>query len=165
MEAHFAGINWKYALPAGLAGAITSMVLVAVLYTAANPILFNPAYQGAKVIAVYQSIQPLPLLTSNPAALAAGWILVSMVRTLVFAWFYKGIPGTGIRKGIAWGIAVWLTVVLFSEFYTAINLLGEPLYLAAFEMFLILWAFIGEGSVVATIYHRASPDLATVPQR
>jgi uncharacterized membrane protein YczE len=80
-----------------------------------------------------------------------------MVRTIVFTWFYKGIPGTGIRKGLSWGIAVWLTVVLFEEFYTAINLLGEPLYLSVFEMGLILPAFLGEGSVVAAVYTRAWP--------
>lgn len=153
-QAPLIGIRWKSALVAGIAGAFTSMVLVALVYTAANPILFNPQYQSAKVIAVYQSIMPLPLLSSNPAAVVAGWIIVSMVRTLVFAWFYNGIPGTGVRKGLSWGLAVWLTVVLFSEFYSTINLLGEPLYLAAFEMFLILWPFLGEGAVVATIYRR-----------
>ena len=154
-DSQVAGIRWKYALLAGVAGAVTSLILTGILYTAGSPLLFNPQLQSKKVLDVYNSIQPLPLLTTNPAALAAGWVLLSMVRTVIFAWFYRGIPGTGIRKGLAWGLAVWLTVIMFSEFYTAINLLGEPLYLAAFELGLQLPAFLGEGAVVAIIYRRA----------
>ncbi|SRR5712691_264410 len=125
------------------------------MYTAGSPLLFNSQLQSKKVLDVYNSIQPLPLLTTNPAALASGWALVSMLRTVVFAWFYRGIPGAGIRKGLNWGLAIWLTVIMFSEFYTAINLLGQTSYLVAFELGLLLPPFLGEGSVVAMIYRRA----------
>lgn len=49
---------------------------------------------------------------------------------------------------------VWATVILFAEYYTAINLLGEPFYLAAIEVSLFTIPFIGEGRVSAGIIGR-----------
>ncbi len=154
-SAHFLGIRWKFALPAGLAGAVVSALLIGALYGIGSPILFNAQLQSKKVLDVYNSIQPLPLLTTNIAAFLIGWVLLALTRNLVFARLYPGIPGEGIRKGLAWGFAIWLIMILFSEFYTAINLLGEPFSLAAFESALQLPAFLGEGVVVALIYRRA----------
>lgn len=149
------GVRWKYAIVAGLAGALVSAILVGILYTAGSPILFNSQLQGAKVLAVYNTIQPLPLLTTNMPAFLVGYVVVSMVRTFVFAWLYRGIPGAGVRKGLAWGLVIWLIAIVFSEFYTAVNLLAEPLFLVAFELVLQLPAYLGEGVVVATVYGRA----------
>ena len=151
----FLGIRWKYALPAALAGAITALVLTGILYTGSMPLLFNPQLQSAKVLAVYNSIPPLPLLTSNIGAFLVGWFIVAMTRNLVFTRLFQGIPGTGIRKGLAWGLIVMLITILYAEFYTAVNLLGEPLYLSAFEWAIQLPAYLGEGVVVALIYRRA----------
>jgi len=152
-----AGIRWKYATLAGLVGAFVSAILVGILYTASSPILFNSQLQSAKVLAVYNSIRPLPLLTTNMPAFLVGYVAVSMIRTFVFAWLYRGIPGTGIRKGLSWGLIIWLIATVFSEFYTAVNLLAEPLFLVAFELVLQLPAYMGEGVVVATIYRHAWP--------
>jgi hypothetical protein len=151
----FLGISWKYAIRAALAGAIASLALTGILYTAAMPLLFNAQYQSKKVLDVYQTLQPLPLLTTDIGAFLAGSIIVASIRNLVFTKLYNGIPGVGVRKGLAWGLAVWLIMILYAEFYTAVNLLGEPLYLSAFEAAFQIPAYLAEGVVVAIIYRRA----------
>jgi hypothetical protein len=151
----FLGISWKYAIPAVVAGAFVSQILTGIFYTAAMPLLFNAQYQSKKVLDVYQTIQPLPLLTTNIGIFLAGSLIVAITRNLVFTRLYNGIPGIGIRKGLAWGLVVWLIMIIYAEFYTAVNLLGEPLYLAVFESLLQLPVFLAEGAVVAIIYRRA----------
>jgi hypothetical protein len=151
----FFGISWKYAIPAAVAGAFASLVLTGILYTVAMPLLFSAQYQSKKVLDVYQTIQPLPLLTTNIGVFLVGSIIVATTRNLVFTKLYNGIPGVGIRKGLAWGLAVWLIMIIYAEFYTTVNLLGEPLYLSAFEALLQVPAYLAEGVVVAIIYRRA----------
>lgn len=149
------GIRWTRAIAAGIAGAVVSLIVIGVLYRVSAPFLFDPALQSKKVLDVYSTIRPLPLQSTNIAVFALGWVIVGSVRGIVFAWLYEGIPGRGVQKGLTWGISIWLTIIMFAEFYTAINLLGEPLYLSIAEFVLQLPAYLGEGAVVATIYRGA----------
>ncbi len=149
------GVKWAHAILAGLAAGVVSLILTSLLFAAGSPVLFSPLFQSRKVIDVYSTIQPLPLLATNQAAFGLGWVTLGVVRSLVFAWLFKSIPGNGIRKGLNWGLILWLTMIMFAEFFTAINLLGEPLYLVSFELSLLLTAFLAEGAVFAAMYGRA----------
>ena len=140
---------------AGLAGGIVSLMLSSFLYGVSAPVLFNPQFQSPKILALYFALQPLPWLVANPAAFAAGWVTVGLLRGIVFAWLSPGLSGVGTRKGLNFGVVTWLTVVMFSEFYTAINLFGEPFPLVSLELVMLLVTFLAEGWVFGFVYARS----------
>jgi hypothetical protein len=98
-------------------------------------LLFNPATQHPKVIAVWKDIEPLPRVIENPPIILGGMFLFG----LAYAFLYRSVaaawpPGVGRR---AWRLAliIWVSTV-FSEFMGPFNVLHQPLHLSV-----IAWSF------------------------
>ena len=76
---------------------------------------------------------------------------VTILFTVVFVILYKGIPGKGIKKGINYGILVWL-VSAFG------GLMAMPFYMTISVTVIIYWIIQGlvvnivNGMIVAAIY-------------
>ena len=104
---------------------------------------------------VYQ-IPPNIWKTAEQVAGNMVWaVLLSLVPailfTVVFVILYKGIPGKGIKKGINYGILVWL-VSAFG------GLMTMPFYMTISVTVIIYWIIQGlvvnvvNGIIVAAIY-------------
>jgi hypothetical protein len=63
------------------------------------------------------------------AFLIGGNTLLAIVYALVYAVLYHGIPGTGFRKGLVFGLIVWLVGVVPAIFtmYVLVNIHGGAL--------------------------------------
>jgi hypothetical protein len=158
--------TWSGVL-ASLAFAILSVVtFYAVADVVLSGILSDPAVQSPKVIAVLETLEPLPRMRTAPYIIFAGWtgFLIG------WAFLFKHIsvlwpPGYWARL---WRLAllIWFFSLSFFEFMAPYNLLAEPLPLLALE--LLFWAICALGAaavIVAMTPRQPRPDLASAFQR
>jgi len=69
---------------AGIVFFLLSMLTFYVLGVLSG-ILFNPAIQNPKVIAVVQTLEPLPVLQRAPYIVFAGWSITLVSHALLFS--------------------------------------------------------------------------------
>jgi hypothetical protein len=127
---------------AGLAGGLAFVLGTAVTFAllggsrrGQTGLLFDPATQSPKVIAVWKEIEPLPRVLDSPLLILGGMVLFGLAYAFVYrsvaaAW-PKGVVGRGWRLALI----VWIGTV-FSEFIGPFNVLHQPLALSV-----IAWAF------------------------
>ncbi len=147
--------KWLKVIICGFIGAFVSAVVSVLLFQGiGSGIIFNPQLQSPKLIAVWQTIQPLPLMTNNLLPFAIGWILIGIVQTLVFFYIIEGLPKDTLKRGLTFGIVLWCLKSLFFEFFTPFNLFGEPLYLVAMELSFWFITDIAEGLTLSFLYDK-----------
>ena len=145
--------RWVRGLIGGLVGVLASFPVGFLLFFVIGAeILFDPMLQSAKLIAVWQEIEPLPLLFRDPASFILGLLLLGGVRGLVFAGIVGGLPAPIFKRGVAYGVILWSLAFLFFEFFTPFNLFGEPMPLLALQ--LAFWFVVAqvEGIVISAVY-------------
>jgi hypothetical protein len=121
----------------GLLGAIFSNQWV-------RSVLYDPNLQSQLFITITPQ--------RNLAASVIGLIVLSGIHGLLYSLLSPSIPGrTLLMKGMTWGLMIWASYWLFQEWFIYVTLLGEPLVLAAFELFLLLAGALLEGVVIAKI--------------
>jgi uncharacterized membrane-anchored protein len=120
-------------------------------------LLFDPATQSPKVIAVWKEIEPLPRTLETPVVIVGGLVLFG----LVYAFVYRSVAPSWPRAiaSRAWRLAliVWVSTV-FSEFIGPFNVLHHPL-----ELSLVAWGFwavpaLAEGFAIACVFALALPS-------
>jgi len=147
----------------GLAGVLSGVVFFALSFLTffglgvLPGILFNPATQSAKVIAVVQTLEPLPLMQRAPYVVFIGWTILLVGYAYLFSHIRMLWPRT--YWGCFWRLAlmIWFFSLLFFQFQGPLNLLGEPLPLFGLE--LAFWAICTLGAsavIVAMIGHNSS---------
>ena len=124
-------------------------------------VLFNPATQHPKVIAVWKEIEPLPRVIENPPVIAIGMILFG----LIYAFIYRSVApawpsGIGQRASRLAAI-IWASAV-FSEFMGSFNVLHQPLILSV-----VAWSFwtvaaIAEALAIVYVLERGSRNVQQV---
>jgi len=62
--------------------------------------------------------KPMEPLETWIAWMNVGGLILNIILAGVFAYIYKGIPGTKIRKGLCFGLMVWLVATLPGMFST-----------------------------------------------
>ena len=149
-------VRWIRAAVAGAVGILAGLLVALPLFLLVEPVLFDPTIQSAKLIAVMQTLQPLPLSTTNPALFFAGLAVVGAVHGVVFALIVKGLPEPRLRRGFAYGVVLWALVSVFFEFFTPFNLFGEPLALVFLQLAIWFIVFQVEGIVISLVYGRAT---------
>lgn len=139
-----------------VAAVVAFLLAFALFFGLAAPVLFDPALQSAKLLAVWQTLEPLPLVVTNPGLFVVGIALLGAVHGLVFAGIVDGLPVDPLRRGLAFGGLLWGVMALFFEYFAPLNLFGEPLPLVALE--LTLWApvLLTEGVIISAVYGWAS---------
>lgn len=133
-------------------------------------LLLTPEFgQSDKLLAVWLYLPPRPKadLWTPGAFGSAGQLQMAGLLfglTLAHAWVYgvvrASLPGRGWRKGLGFGVGIWLFSYLFYELFTPFNLLGEPLHLLAYELILWLGVALTEGCTLATLIEAGLPDEA-----
>lgn len=147
---------WLRAAVGGAAGAVAAFALAFLLFfRLAGPLLFDPVLQSPKLLAVWQELEPLPLVLADPGLFTVGVALLGAVHGLVFRGIVRGLPADPLRRGLAFGLVLWALMALFFEFFAPLNLFGEPLALVALELALWLPVLLVEGLVLSLVYGKA----------
>ena len=134
-------MNWKKVLIAG----VVVWILSSVFGWLTCGWLFNWVYE------LPPNIWNEPeVIMGNMLWSALLTFVVSIVFVFVFALFYKGIPGKGVKKGIVYGFAVWLVGVLPQ--------VSMPLFMTISTGVVVYWIISGlvfkmlYGAIAAAIY-------------
>ena len=129
---------------AGLAGGfIGNGVLGALFFSPPiQAILYNPEWQSQLFI----DITP----KRNIAISVTGLVILSIIHAWLFSVFMPSLPGkTWIKKGLFWGLTIWLMYWLFQEWFIYNTLLGEPLLLNLLELAILVSGSLIEGIIIA----------------
>ena len=145
------------AIVAGILGGMAASLVVLILFRLIGfeywGILTNPEYQSPKLLKVWTEIEPISLAVNNPGIITLGFVILSILHAFVFAIIRQGIPGEGLKKGIIFGLIIWLFSYVFFEFFTPWNMFGEPLYLVGLELLFWIGVALSEGIVIAKVYN------------
>jgi len=145
-------------LLAGLAGGMAMNVAMLLTFRLlgfdwnGGGILNNPKWQSPKLIAVWNHLEPLPLVIANPTPIVVGLVLFGVAHAFLYRWLSAAWP-TGIaRRGWRMALLLFVMTFLFWEFFTPFNQFGEPLPLIALE--LLFWGVIAvaEGFAMAVVF-------------
>ena len=132
------------------------LVLSAVVMWLANTVLiyltcgwlFNWVYQIPPII--WLTPEAMMETTNMAASLLVGFI-ASFLFALVYAVFYKGIPGKGVKKGLHYGFFIWLVSALS-------GMAAMPFYMTIATTVVIYWIvqalILGliNGAILGAIY-------------
>lgn len=120
----------------------------------ADGILLTSSIQSPKLIAVWTTLEPLPMVVANPLPI----ILVMVLFGIGHAFIYRSVsaawPVGIIPRGLRFAGLLFFMIFLFWEFFTPFNQFGEPLQLVALE--LCFWGIIAlaEAFTIAIIMER-----------
>jgi hypothetical protein len=98
-------------------------------------LLFDPATQSPKVIAVWKEMEPLPRVLENPAVIILGFFVFALAYAFVYRSFARAWPAGIVSRGWRIALVVWIGTV-FSEFIGPFNVLRQPI-----ELSVIAWGF------------------------
>jgi hypothetical protein len=136
---------------AGLSGGFLGNGVLGLLFSLPpiTSILYDPAIQSRLFIELTPA-RNIPLSVG-------GLILLSVIHAWLFSVLRPAIPGASwIKKGMFWGVVIWLMFWVFQEWFIYHTLLGEPILLNLFELFILLLGSLAEGVVIAFVLARAS---------
>src|SRR5262245_27894843 len=155
-------------LAGGLALALTNFLTFGLLggsRRGQTGLLFDPATQSPKVIAVYKDIEPLPVIITRPYLILAGFVVFAIGHALL----YRSVAAAWLARYAAhlWRLTLtlWFVGTLFFEFLAPFNLLHEPFRAQRWE--LLFWALscTAEASVIVALVRprQAGPAAAAAP--
>jgi hypothetical protein len=110
-------------------------------------ILLDPTVQSQKLIAVWTSLEPLPLVVANPVPIIAGLMLFGVGHAFIYKWLSVAWPPGIIPLALRLAGLIFFMTFLFLEFFTPFNQFGEPLALMALEM--CFWGLIASAESFA----------------
>lgn len=141
----------------GLGGAIAfvvaNLVSNVLFFQLGADVLFDPAWQSDKVLAVLFEMKPRPLMFSNGLlylAISAG---IGTVHGIVFAYIEPALPREHpIKRGAAFAAILWALMALYFEFHAPFNMFGEPILLVVLELLFWVVVLLTEGILLSLIY-------------
>lgn len=124
------------------------------VYSGAQNVLSNPAYQSEKFLQVFAVLEPLPRMATNLGFIWIGMGIIGLFPAGVFLYLNNKLPGNWWQKGLKYGLLHWALVTPWFEFYLPYNVMHEPLPLVLFEvgLWLCVALLLGLGmSAVANV--------------
>lgn len=131
-------------LVAGLLGGFIGNGVLGALFSSppVQAILYNPEWQSQLFIEITPK--------RNIPVSVAGLVVLSIIHAWLFSVLMPSIPGrTWAKKGLFWGLTIWLMYWLFQEWFIYNTLLGEPLLLNVLELTILMLGSLVEGIVIA----------------
>ena len=114
---------------------------------ALRSILYDPAVQSRLFIEITPH--------RNIPVSVGGLIVLSVIHSWLFSIFSPSIPGASwFRKGLFWGLTIWLMFWVFQEWFIYHTLLAEPIVLILLELVILLAGSLVEGLVIAFVLAR-----------
>ena len=116
-----------------------------------NGPLLDPGLQSPKMIAVWTTIEPLPLFQTRPATMLLLYVLFGVTYAILFRSVAPAWPPGFVQRTGRLTLIIWALSCLFFELFGPFNLLGEPLGLVALE--LAFWAVmaVAAAAVIVTV--------------
>jgi hypothetical protein len=111
-------------------------------------LLFDPATQSPKVIAVWKEIAPLSLIVTTPAVVIGGWILFGIAYAVLYRFIAAAWPSARAAHVLRLATVIWLGAA-FSELMGPLNLLHEPLALSSIEF--TFWALAATSEALTIV--------------
>ena len=142
---------------AGIAGGMTFNLAMLFTFRAigfgwdGQGFLITSSMQSPKLIAVWTTLEPLPMIISNPEPIIGGIVLFGIGHAFVYRWLSAAWPAGIVPRALRFAGLQFFMTFMFWEFFTPFNQFGEPLALVALE--LGFWAIIAlaEAFVIAAI--------------
>ena len=134
---------------AGLLGGFVSEAILGVLFVSPfiKSILYNPTIQSR----LFLEVTP----QRDLAASIIGLVILSIIHAWLYTVLMKSIPGdTWVKKGLFWGLIIWLMYWVFQEWFIYHTLLGEPFILNSLELVILLLGSFVEGLIIAFIFRK-----------
>ncbi|CDI03458.1 membrane hypothetical protein [Candidatus Competibacter denitrificans Run_A_D11] len=131
-------------LVAGLVGGFIGNGVLGALFSISpiQSILYNPEWQSQLFIEITPK--------RNIPVSVAGLVLLSIIHAWLFNVLMPSIPGKiWFKKGLFWGLTIWLMYWLFQEWFIYNTLLGEPFLLNTLELTILLLGSLVEGIIIA----------------
>jgi len=92
------------------------------------------------------------MMTGKAIVLGLLWGFASAaIFSLIYAFFYKAIPGKGVKKGMLYGFIIWLIGPV-------VGVVGMPLYMTIAPTVIVYWvanffvSYLIMGAIVGVIY-------------
>jgi hypothetical protein len=145
---------------AGIAGGMTMNIVMLLTFRAigfgwnGGGILLSSPIQSPKLIAVWTTLEPLPLIVASPTPIIIGMVLFGIVHAFIYRSVSVAWPVGVLPRAMRFAGLVFFMVFVFWEFFTPFNLFGEPFPLVGLE--LLFWAAIAvaEAFVIAAVIER-----------
>ena len=144
---------------AGVVGIVGFLIVNFLGFEVASPILFDPDLQSAKLIAVWDEIEPLPPAYGE-AVTGSILILIVIGRAFVYRWLAPAWPTGVVARALRYALLVWFLSFFFLEFAAPFTLFGEPVGLVLIELVILAVAVLAEAFLLAGIMERRSKTAA-----
>ena len=144
---------------AGVVGTVVLLIVNLVGFELAGDILFDPDLQSAKLIAVWEEIEPLPP-AHGEALTGVILILIGIGRAFVYRWLAPAWPTGVIARALRYALLVWFLSFFFVEFAAPFTLFGEPVGLVLIELVILAVAVLAEAFVLVGIMERRGTPVA-----
>lgn len=112
-------------------------------------LLLNPKIQSQKLINVWTTIEPLPLIVSKPHQIMLLLTILCVGHAFVYRWISPAWPSGLVPRALRFAGLIFFMTFTFWELFTPFNLFGEPLELIALE--LAFWWVIALSEAVAIV--------------
>ncbi len=152
--------RWVRGILGGLVGFLVASAVSFSLLLAVGPAtVFNDEIQSPKLLAVWEDeLWPAPRMMSDPISFGPALIALGAAQGIVFVMVAPALPQRVVKRGLTYGLIVWLLSTLAFELLGPFNLLLEPLPLVGVEMAVGLVGGLVGGIVLSAIYGRAERD-------
>lgn len=127
-------------------------------------LLFDPATQSTKLIAVWKEIRPLPLMIEAPAIIFAGYLAFAIGHAFLFRSVRAAWPPGIAHRGLRMALIIWSSAVFF-ELQGPVNLFHQPP--RPFAIALTFWAIaaMAEAFAIVAVVERAGTTAMRAPPR
>jgi hypothetical protein len=171
-------ISWGRAVSASVVAFVVAVGSLTLLF--GNPLIERLLFtsesgQSSKVLSVWLEQEPLPAvtplwddladITGRGVAVQVLLLIWATALVLLYVLGWAGRDGPAWRRGLTFGVLVWVVVFLFFEAWVPFNLLGEPFGLVLVELALQLVAMVATGIAIALIYRPPSDQVEARPPR
>lgn len=120
--------------------------------------VFDSELQSPKVTAVWETLEPEPLMMSDPISFGLAFALLGAAQGAVFVLVAPALSSRMVKRGLTYGLILWLLSNLAFELLGPFNLLAEPVPLVAVELAVALPGNLVGGIALSAIYGRPHTD-------
>ena len=157
--------RWVRGILGGIAGILVAGAVSFPLLLVIGPAtVFNKELQSPKLTTVWEVLEPAPLMMSDPISFGLAMAVLGAAQGVVFVLVASALPRGVVKRGLTYGLIVWLLSTLAFEILGPFNLLAEPVPLVMVELAVGLPGNLVGGIVLAAIYGRTEPALVEVEQ-
>jgi hypothetical protein len=159
-------IRVKRACLAGIAGSAVGLAVYQGLVPFVARFTLDPRRQSADLMSVLRILLSHPPAGAHLIASAVVWLVVfGSVYGILFALTAANLPGSGWRKGLSFGVLIWILSYGFFEFLSPWTQFSEPLPLLALELTMWLVVALAEGIVIAATMRTRTTENASLRER